>query len=86
MSGNYSLTGYFAEGAGIGDITEDGIILYSRDGQIVVEGSTDEVRVFDIVGRLVATATGENIAIRVPCVGVYMMKTGTHPARKVVVW
>lgn len=85
MSGNYSLTGYFAEGAGIGDITEDGIILYSRDGQIVVEGSTDEVRVFDIVGRLVATATGENIAIRVPCVGVYMVKTGTHPARKIVV-
>ena len=43
----------------------------------MVKGATDEVRVFDMMGRGV-----RNNAL--PS-GVYLVKVGDHPARKVVV-
>ena len=68
----------FAEGnVGIDDIEADGISIYSADGRIVVEGATDEVRVYDMMGRSV-----RNNALPA---GVYMVKVGNYPARKVVV-
>ena len=55
----------------------DGIHIYSIDGHILVNGTTDEVRVFDMVGR--------NVRNEALPAGVYMVKIGNHPARKVVV-
>jgi subtilisin family serine protease len=71
--------------AGIDDMSDDGISVYTRDGRLVVEGTTDEVRVFDVMGRrirrFVAGSTdGESLPI-----GVYMVQVGSRPARKVVV-
>jgi hypothetical protein len=43
----------------------------------VVNGTTDEVRVFDMVGRII-----RNEALPA---GVYMVKVGDRPARKMVV-
>ena len=63
------------------------VVLQSSNGQIVLDGlATERVFVADVVGRLVynATVTGRT-AIAVPNSGVYFVKVGTRPARKVVV-
>lgn len=68
----------FAEGnVGIDDIDADGIRIYGAEGRIVVEGATDEVHVYDMMGRRVR---GESLPA-----GVYMVKVGTRTTRKVVV-
>lgn len=72
-----TFTAYFVSSQGIGDIAKDELNIYSRNGHIVVEGTTDEVRVFDMTGRSV-----RNEALSA---GVYMVKVGERPARKVVV-
>lgn len=69
---------FLAEGeVGIGDINANDINVYSFGGRIVVVETTDEVRVFDMTGRSV-----RNEALPA---GVYMVKIGERPARKVVV-
>ena len=62
---------------GISNVENDGIDVYSQNGQIVVRGTTDRVLVYDMVGRQV-----ENHSLQA---GVYLVKIGNHPARKVVV-
>lgn len=47
------------------------------DGRIVVDGTSDEVHIFDIVGREVRNSGLRN--------GVYLVKVGERPAKKVVV-
>ncbi len=48
------------------------------DGRVIVEGAADEpIRIFDITGRSV-----RNEALPT---GVYMVKVGNRPARKIVV-
>lgn len=59
------------------NIEADGISIYSEGGRIMVEGTTDEVRVFDMVGR--------NVRNEALPAGVYMVRIGNYPARKVVV-
>lgn len=62
---------------GIFNIKVDGISIYSEGGRIVVNGTTDEVRVFDMTGRSIRNET-------LPA-GVYMVKIGNYPVRKMVV-
>ena len=62
---------------GISNIEADCISVFCEGGRIVVNGSTDEVRVFDMVGR--------NVRNEALPAGVYMVKIGSHPIRKVVV-
>lgn len=63
---------------GIDEVPADAVRVYSRGGDIVVEGADGEpVQVFDIVGRPTA-----NRALRT---GIYFVKVGNRPARKVVV-
>ncbi|MCR4659450.1 MAG: leucine-rich repeat domain-containing protein [Bacteroidales bacterium] len=63
---------------GIGDVEGNDILINVLDGRIRVEGIADEeVRVYDIAGRMVPNRS-------LP-LGVYMVKVGNHPARKVVV-
>lgn len=62
---------------GINVINEDCVDVHSSNGRIVVEGTTDEVRVFDMTGRSVRNE-------ELPT-GVYMIKIGGRPARKVFV-
>ena len=75
------ITAFFVsegEPEGIDDINNDNIRIYSVDGNIVVVGAEDEtVRVFDMTGRLVGTQSLPS--------GIYMVKVGTLPTRKVVV-
>lgn len=76
-----NLVAYFATDGGgtegIDDIDAAGIRIYIEAGRIVVEGTTDEVNVYDMTGRSVRN---DNLPA-----GVYMVKVGTLPARKVVV-
>ena len=71
------LSAIFESIDGIDDIEADDIRIYSAEGRIVVEGTTDEVRVYDVVGHQVRCE-------QLP-VGVYMVKVGKLPACKVVV-
>lgn len=68
---------YFVSTQGIDENYMTDIKIYPMGNQIMVEGTTDEVRVFDIIGRSV-----RNEALPA---GVYMVKIGARSARKVVV-
>ena len=63
---------------GIDDIATSDIKAYARDGRIVVEGADgQQVFVFDMMGRAI-----RNEALPT---GIYMVKVGDYPARKVAV-
>ena len=77
---------------GIDDVQTVSIRLYQRDGQIVVEdadgGVLPEVAVYDAVGRKMETGyAGGSSAWRfdVKASGVYLVKVGDRPARRIVV-
>lgn len=75
-----SFTAYFeADGTeGIDDIEADDIRIYSIDGRIVIEGAEGkDVTVYDLEGRIVRNES-------LPT-GVYLVKVGDIPTRRVVV-
>ena len=87
------LVAYFAsdnEEEGIEETAEDGVKLYQSNGQIVVEGAEgSRVMVYDVYGRLLATMRDDGGLLRfdVPAAGVYLVRVGDAPARRVaVVW
>lgn len=76
---------YIEDCNGIDDVNMDGVKVYVRGGEIVVEGCNGEdVKVFDMKGREVYCGHAEG-AIHVSDLGVYMVKVGDRPAHKVVV-
>lgn len=68
---------HFLNQQGIDDSEVMGYRLWVMDGRIVVDGTSDEVHIFDIVGREVRNSGLRN--------GVYLVKIGDRPAKKVVV-
>jgi len=85
VTGNITYTAYFESTQGIGDIDADEIKIFSTGGRIVVQGAERmEMRVFDRIGREVVKATRNGETPALPT-GVYLVKVGTLPARKVVV-
>lgn len=63
---------------GIDDVEDNGMRVWTEDGQIKVEGADGLIlHVFDMEGRQIAN---NNIPS-----GVYLVKIGSYPARKVVV-
>lgn len=61
--------------------------IYSSNGQIIVDGAArNEVTLFDMSGRPLATRQQEQGVVRfdVPCTGAYLVKIGRHAVRKVV--
>ena len=109
VTADMSFTAYFeADGGteGIEDIDAANIKVYADDGRIVVEGITDEVRVYDMMGRMITHSSGTHasttatrrspssnleeeqngrLLFNVPTSGVYLIKVGILPAKKVVV-
>lgn len=77
VSSNATYIAYFVSTQGIDDINEEEIRVYSQSNCIIVEGTNETVTVFDLKGRSV---NNDNLPL-----GVYMVKIGNHPARKVVV-
>ncbi len=81
------ITAYFvSEGGteGIEDINADDVNIYVKDRRIVVDGTTEEYRIYDITGRIVAHSHSAEVSSPLSC-GVYLVKVGLRPARKVVV-
>lgn len=66
----------------IDEAEADGVSVASVDGKIVVSGTSQPIAVYDIMGRQLS---GERGVFAVPARGVYIVKIGTLPARKVVV-
>ncbi len=80
VHGNVTYTAYFASNSteAIDDVNGSNIKVYAIDGRIVVEGRENRpVRVFNMMGQQM-----NNNALPT---GVYLVKVGTLPARKVVV-
>ena len=78
----------FQPNVGIDDNNSDNTLIYSVNNNIVVRGAEQQtIRVFDVVGRLVAqrndAAAEETIAM--PNTGIYLVKIGNAPAKRVVV-
>ncbi len=87
VMGSASYVAYFSvDGSnGIDDITYDNIKIYSRGNEIVIEGAEySDALVYDVMGRIVHKGRIEG-PICVNNKGVYMVKIGTNPPRKVVV-
>jgi hypothetical protein len=85
VTGNITYTAYFESTQGIRDIDDSKIKIYATDGRIVVQGAEGlEIRVHDLVGREVMKATPNGETSVLPT-GVYLVKVGTLPAKKVVV-
>ncbi len=62
--------------------------VYASQGQIVVEGAeSNTVTLYDVRGRILATKRDDSTSLRfdAPASGTYMIKIGSHAARKVVV-
>lgn len=73
---------------GIEDIEENDVHIYVEGQNIhISEIDGQDVTVYSIDGRTVASVTNAagQCSIPVPATGVYMVKIGNHPARKVVV-
>lgn len=86
-TGSVTLIAYFAENVGIASakLDDNGISITVENGQIVVHGDyTGLVRVFDIMGRLVASAKAGEVLPAMPN-GVYIVQIGKTIAKKVVI-
>ena len=86
------LVAYFAsdngDDEGILETEEDGFKCYQRNGQIVVEGAEGNiVTLYDAVGRVFATKKDDYSLLHfdVPAAGIYLIRIGNAPARRVVV-
>ena len=89
VHGNVTYTAYFEPDDGtesIDNIQDDHIRIWLADGRIHIEGAEGEtVQVYDVMGRAVTGLLDATEPVALPASGVYMVKIGNHPARKVVV-
>lgn len=87
--GSLTLTAHFASTTeGIDDIDNSEIIVYTKDYQIHIDETFGEkISVYTIDGRTIASLPKamEHVTIPINNTGVYIVKVGDHPARKVVV-
>ena len=94
------LTGYFVPDGGtqgIDDLTSvDGMKVYARGNTIVIDFSgqqaavsRQDIVVYDVMGRVIKQSadSGQQAAVEIPVTtaGVYMVKVGDQPSRKVLV-
>ena len=87
-SAETTINAYFEQIEGIIDVNGDNITIYSANNNIIVRGAEQQtIRVFDVVGRLVAQRSNANDeeTIAMTNTGVYLVKVGDAPARRVVV-
>ncbi len=84
-----SFVAIFVNTVGIDDIDETEVNIYAVDNQIVVKGAENQsIYIYDVNGRCVrhqATVTAETIEFTMTNTGVYLVKVGNAPAKRVVV-
>ena len=82
------IANFEVETIGIDEVEDETVIIYAESNRIIVRGAENKtVRVFDVVGRLVAqrTAAGVEEVFNMPNTGIYLIKVDNAPARRVVV-
>ena len=82
------ITAVFEVIDGIDDVEAGDFKAYSVDNRIVVNGVENmNVNIYDVTGRVVynETKAAEAVEFTVPSAGVYMVKVGVAPAKRVVV-
>ena len=86
---NTSLIAVFArDPEGIDDVDMENVKIYSVDSKIIVRGAENRsVYVFDVNGRVVNSESNasETIEFRMANTGVYLVKVGNAPAKRVLV-
>ena len=83
-----TLTAAFVRNEGIDNVDATSVTIFTRENGVVVRGAAQaEVYVFDVVGRMVGhvSAANDEEFIRLPQTGVFLVKVGNLPARRVVV-
>ena len=93
VHGNATYTAYFeADNAGLDEVDVINAKIHTSHGQIVIDGTEgNTVWLYDVNGRILAIRRDEEshrgmpLHFDVPASGTYLVKIGTHPARKVVV-
>jgi hypothetical protein len=83
-----TLTAVFQEKVGIEDVDMDNVSIYSTDTRIFVRGAEgQDVYVYDVNGRVMDRQLNATDAIefRMTATGVYLVKVGNAPAKRVVV-
>lgn len=84
VTGNATFIAYFVATQEIDDVIADDINIYSLSGQILVEtAQKDEIYIYDILGRKVDG--GRKSCFEVPRSGLYIVKIGDLPTKKIVV-
>ena len=69
---------------GVDDFLGDQVSLYVTDKTICVDGATEPIYVYDLLGTFVGTGRGEEIRIPVRQTGVYVVKAGGKAAKVIV--
>jgi hypothetical protein len=97
VTGDATYTAYFDYSNGIDDAeTADNIKIYSRGNTIMIDFNGQQagdgrqsVVVYDVMGRVIkqTAGSGQQAAVEIPvsAAGVYMVKVGERPSRKVLV-
>ncbi len=83
-----TLTAVFAEKQGINDVDMANVTIYSTDTRIIVRGAEGhDVYVYDVNGRMMDRQFNapETLEFRMTATGVYLVKVGNAPAKRVVV-
>ena len=69
---------------GVDDFLGDHVNLYITDKTICIDGATEPICVYDLLGTLVGTGRGEEVRIPVRQAGVYVVRAGRKAAKVVV--
>lgn len=89
VNANITFTAVFErDNDGIDDVDANSATVYSTDGKIVVRGAADgDVLVYDVNGRLVCSElrVADGCEFRMAAAGVYLVKVGNAPAKRVIV-
>ncbi len=89
VNANITLTAVFErDNDGIDNVDANSATVYSTDGKIVVRGAADgDVLVYDVNGRLVCSElrVADGCEFRMAAAGVYLVKVGNAPAKRVIV-
>ena len=75
---------HFLPTDGVDDFLGDQVNLYVTDRTICVDGATEPISVYDLLGTLVGISRGEEARIPVSQAGVYVVKAGGKAAKVVV--
>ena len=85
---NVTITAVFEQVTGIDDVDMNNVTIYSTDSKIIVRGAESQsIYVFDVNGRVITSEANaaETCEFRMSNTGVYLVKVGNAPAKRVLV-